>query len=378
MSGSKGNNNNISQIIACVGQQEVAGGRIGFMFSHRTLPHFHKDNLGPEARGFVENSYLRGLTPPEFFFHGMGGRVGLIDTAVKTSETGYIQRRLVKAMETVMARYDSTVRNSRGSIMQFLYGEDGMDAQRIERQYFDTYNKNNNDFKNIYYLDLDDDDFGKLNYINSKTGLNAMYINNDHIINYRKDNELQLLLEDEFQQLEQDRIELREIMKSRNVPGCESDNMTYLPVNIDRLIFSASRNFQVNINEPTLLSPRDCILRLKSCLSNLSVVVGDDPLSKEAQHNATLLFKIFVRMKLSSKRVLKEYRFSKEAFHWICENIETDFRTALVAPGETVGVLAAQSIGEPATQMTLNTFHSSGISTKNVTQGVSILLYGME
>ena len=92
------------------------------------------------ARGFVENSYLRGLTPNEFYFHAMGGREGLIDTAVKTSETGYIQRRLVKAMETVMARYDTTVRNSRGCVMQFLYGEDGMDAQRIEKQFFDCYN----------------------------------------------------------------------------------------------------------------------------------------------------------------------------------------------------------------------------------------------
>lgn len=87
------------QMIACVGQQNVEGKRIPFGFSGRTLPHFTKDDLGPESRGFVENSYLRGLTPQELFFHAMGGREGLIDTAVKTSSTGYIQRRLVKAME---------------------------------------------------------------------------------------------------------------------------------------------------------------------------------------------------------------------------------------------------------------------------------------
>jgi DNA-directed RNA polymerase II subunit RPB1 len=63
-----------------------------------------QDDLGPESRGFVENSYLRGLTPQELFFHAMGGREGLIDTAVKTSSTGYIQRRLVKAMEDLMIR----------------------------------------------------------------------------------------------------------------------------------------------------------------------------------------------------------------------------------------------------------------------------------
>ena len=75
-----------------------------------------------------QNSYLKGLTPQEFFFHAMGGREGLVDTAVKTAETGYIQRRLVKAMEDVMVQYDASVRNALGEIIQFVYGEDGMDG----------------------------------------------------------------------------------------------------------------------------------------------------------------------------------------------------------------------------------------------------------
>lgn len=66
----------------------MEGKRIPFGFRHRTLPHFIKDDYGPESRGFVENSYLAGLTPTEFYFHAMGGREGLIDTAVKTAETG--------------------------------------------------------------------------------------------------------------------------------------------------------------------------------------------------------------------------------------------------------------------------------------------------
>ncbi len=132
--GSKGNAINISQIIACVGQQNVMGKRIPYGFSNRTLPHFNKGDLGPEARGFVANSYLQGLTPQETFFHAMGGREGLVDTAVKTASTGYIQRRLIKAMEDVMACYDRTVRNSLGYVIQFLYGEDGLDAMHIEKQ----------------------------------------------------------------------------------------------------------------------------------------------------------------------------------------------------------------------------------------------------
>ena len=118
--------------MVCVGQQNVEGKRIPYGFNRRTLPHFTKDDYGPESRGFVKNSYLTGLTPDEFFFHAMGGREGLIDTAVKTSETGYIQRRLIKALEDIMVRYDSTVRDCSGNIIQFLYGEDGMDGQMVE------------------------------------------------------------------------------------------------------------------------------------------------------------------------------------------------------------------------------------------------------
>ena len=132
------------QVIACVGQQNVEGKRIPFGFRKRTLPHFIKDDYGPESRGFVENSYLAGLTPPEFYFHAMGGRegkkffaeffdpsqkhsfwpaerclqTGLIDTAVKTAETGYIQRRLIKAMESLMIQYDGTIRNAVGQLIQ--------------------------------------------------------------------------------------------------------------------------------------------------------------------------------------------------------------------------------------------------------------------
>jgi DNA-directed RNA polymerase II subunit RPB1 len=134
VSGSKGSFINISQMSGCVGQQVVEGKRIPFGFQHRSLPHFSQDDYGPEAGGFVENSYLRGLTPQEFFFHAMAGREGLIDTAVKTAETGYIQRRLVKAMEDVMVCYDGTVRNSSGDVLQMLYGEDGMDGAMMERQ----------------------------------------------------------------------------------------------------------------------------------------------------------------------------------------------------------------------------------------------------
>merc|ERR1719162_406071 len=132
--GSKGSPVNIAQILACVGQQNVEGARIRYGFNDRSLPHFTKDDYGAESRGFVENSYLAGLTPQEVYFHAMGGREGVIDTACKTSETGYIQRRLVKSMETIRTHYDGTSRNAMNDIIQFLYGEDGMDGLWIEDQ----------------------------------------------------------------------------------------------------------------------------------------------------------------------------------------------------------------------------------------------------
>ena len=126
--GSKGSFINISQISACVGQQNVEGARIPLTFQGRTLPHY--DNaLQPESRGFVDSSYYKGLRPEEMFFHAVGGREGLIDTAIKTSSSGYLQRRLVKALENVAVAYDGTVRTSLGGIVQFLYGEDGVSGE---------------------------------------------------------------------------------------------------------------------------------------------------------------------------------------------------------------------------------------------------------
>ena len=132
--GSKGSNINLSQMIACVGQQTVSGRRMPNGFLNRSLPHFEPYSKYAEAKGFVKNSFYTGLTAPEFFFHTMGGREGLIDTAVKTAETGYMQRRLMKSMEDLIVRYDKTVRSGEESIIQFTYGDDGLDPMFMDDQ----------------------------------------------------------------------------------------------------------------------------------------------------------------------------------------------------------------------------------------------------
>jgi DNA-directed RNA polymerase II subunit RPB1 len=375
--GSKGSFINISQMIACVGQQNVEGKRIPFGFAGRTLPHFTKDDLGPESRGFVSNSYLSGLTPQELFFHAMGGREGLIDTAVKTSSTGYIQRRLVKAMEDFTIRYDGTVRNAAGGVIQFLYGEDGMDGTAVEGQKLDALRLKEPAFRRLFRWELDDPAWapawcepGTLEALRGSAAARAE-------------------LDAEYAALCADLATLRtEVLRG-------GDASVVLPLNLKRLIWNAQQAFRCGAGyaiggggsggvgggadgdaaapssaSTTTLSPLDVIARVRALCARLVVVGGGDGLSREAQRNATLLFHAHLRATLASKRVLGEHRLSGAAFDWLAGEVEARFFRALAFPGENVGTVAAQSIGEPTTQMTLNTFHFAGVSAKNVTLGV--------
>ena len=133
-SGSKGSTFNLAQITSMLGQQYILGKRVPESISkgRRTLPYFDLDEIDPEARGFITSSFLTGLTPPELFFHQAGGRVGLMDTANKTSETGYIHHRMVKALEDVKVDKDGSVRSASGAIFQYTYGDDGFDSSKLE------------------------------------------------------------------------------------------------------------------------------------------------------------------------------------------------------------------------------------------------------
>ncbi|WFD35230.1 DNA-directed RNA polymerase [Malassezia cuniculi] len=130
--GSKGSKINVAQMVACVGQQIISGNRVPNGFQDRSLPHFPKKSKDPPSKGFVRNSFFSGLEPTEFLFHAISGREGLVDTAVKTAETGYMQRRLMKALEDLSTNYDFSVRNSVGGVVQFLYGDDGLDPAELE------------------------------------------------------------------------------------------------------------------------------------------------------------------------------------------------------------------------------------------------------
>jgi DNA-directed RNA polymerase II subunit RPB1 len=169
-------------------------------------------------------------------------------------------------------------------------------------------------------------------------------------------------IEREWEQLDKDRKALRQIFPT-------GDNKVVLPCNLQRMIWNVQKKFLIK-RAPTDLSPLRVIQGVRDLLAKCVAIVGDDKLSIQANQNATLLFQCLVRSTLCSKRLAECYHLSSEAFEWLIGEIETRFQQAQAQPGEMVGALAAQSLGESATQMTLNPIHFAGVASKNRTLGV--------
>jgi len=339
-SGSKGKVTNIAQMIACLGQQNVDGKRIPYGFIDRTLPHYHKYDDSSEARGFVENSFISGQTPQEFFFHAMGGREGLIDTAVKTSQTGYVQRKLVKSMEDLIVGFDYSVRSSSGEIVQFVYGNDGMDATHVESQPLIITKASIDEIKNMFHCDE------KLNWNDLLT--KSIY---DKMI---KENYIDTLNESYLKILNH-----RQYLISVVFNGKPENNINY-PIHFQRLISTICGSHRKK--KHTNISPLTILKKNEKLIKSLKV--------NDIFHNNKLL-EILIDIYLHPKSLINQYYITKEEYNAILTEIKLGFNNSKISPGEMVGAIAAQSIGEPATQMTLNTFHFAGVSAKsNVTRGI--------
>lgn len=130
-SGGKGNILNIAQMASGVGQQAFQGGRVDIGYTERTLPFFEKKDLSPKSRGFIKGSFIKGLRPDEFFFQAITGRDSVMDTALRTPKSGYLYRRLASAFQDIRKEYDSTIRDGGNNIIQFKYGDDGLDVSRL-------------------------------------------------------------------------------------------------------------------------------------------------------------------------------------------------------------------------------------------------------
>nr|ALP13659.1 RNA polymerase subunit beta' subunit-1 [Karenia brevis] len=355
--GSKGSPINIAQIIACVGQQNVEGSRIRYGFMDRTLPHFTKDDYGAESRGFVENSYLAGLTPQEVWMHAMGGREGVIDTACKTSETGYIQRRLVKSMETLRTHYDGTSRNANNEIIQFIYGEDGMDALWIEDQTLEIMTYDNKKLENTFKHDYQSESYGD------------SWLPPDVQQAIKASGENQQILDDEWKKIK----DLKEMICNEVFP--DGDSKQHFPINLARMMGRAKLKLaqENDIDRNDKFTPMEVVQKVNKLLSELEItraIREGDSIGREVEDNAKIVLNGHLRGWLGSKKILQQEKLSKQSFDWLLGEVKQRFMKSVAFAGEMIGTLAAQSVGEPATQMTLNTFHFAGVGAKNVTLGV--------
>lgn len=347
-SGSKGSEINIQQMTACLGQQNVDGKRIPYGFEHRTLPHFTKYDDSAIARGFVESSFLNGLSPQELFFHAMGGRIGLIDTAVKTSTTGYIQRRLIKGLEDLMVNYDMTIRTNKNKLVQFSYGDDSIDTIKVENQ-------------DLPIVDMSVQDiYAHFAIINDKTkskAISGMFVKSAYTRQKKQEEAIQEKCELYINYMVQKRNEI-----VKNVFNNKSDKVVRVPVAFAYIIQNTIGQQGINSNSLVDITMLEAFQLIEDTYKKLEKIVFAPP---------TELFKVLFYYYLSPKDLLLNKRFNKKALEILLETIILAYKRSIVTPGEMVGMVAAQSIGEPTTQMTLNTFHFAGVASKsNVTRGV--------
>jgi DNA-directed RNA polymerase II subunit RPB1 len=346
--GSKGSEINIQQMTACLGQQNVDGKRIPYGFEHRTLPHYTKYDDSAIARGFVESSYINGLSPQELFFHAMGGRIGLIDTAVKTSTTGYIQRRLIKGLEDLMVNYDMTIRTNKSKLVQFSYGDDSVDTVKVENQELPIVDMSIQDIYSHFAV-IDDKTKAKK--------LSGMFVKAAYTRQKKQEEEIKSKCEYYINYMIEKRNKI-----VKNVFNNKSDKIVRVPVAFAYIIQNIIGQQGINSNSLVDITMLEAFQLIEQTYEKLEKIVFAPP---------TELFKVLFYYYLSPKDLLLNKRFNKSALVILLETIILSYKRAIVAPGEMVGMIAAQSIGEPTTQMTLNTFHFAGVASKsNVTRGV--------
>jgi DNA-directed RNA polymerase beta' subunit len=298
--GSKGSDLNIAQMIALLGQQSIEGKRIAYGFQDRTLPHFKRYDDGADARGFIESSFVKGLNPAEFFFHAMTGREGLIDTAVKTADSGYMQRQLVKTMEDLMTYHDGTVRDAGGIVVQYAYGDDGTSATKIENQPIGLARLNDSEIRDKFAVS----DVGAEK---SQAHLSAVFEDRDILVN--------------------------------NVWAGRVDKMVQSSVHLPRLIANAIVQLNLEAGKGTPVTGSHVLETIERILAST--------------RPDNRLWSALLRFHLNP-RDIQAQGFTRAAFDWLAEQIVIKHMKSWAVPGEMSGIIAAQSLGEPTTQMTLN------------------------
>lgn len=349
--GSKGSDLNTQQMIACVAQQTMDNKRIPYGYEHRTLPHFTKFDDSPAARGFVANSFIHGLTPVELFEHAMGGREGLIDTAVKTSQTGYMQRRLIKGLEDLMVYYDLTVRNNKGKIVKFNYT---FDTVKVESQSLPLTQMTLEEIYSHFLMPA----VGGLSGASGASGALRMFT--EPAAKKLKQDDQKVGWQVRSKALVDYMIESRQELV-RNVFAHKSGGQVSLPVAFYHIINNIQKQNYLNDRSLVDITPLDAMFLIDEAFQRIEKLTYAKP---------NPLFKVLFYFYLTPQSLLVVKRFNKIALIALLENVVLAYKKALVAPGEMVGMIAAQSIGEPTTQMTLNTFHLAGVASKATVGGL--------
>ncbi|KAG8591164.1 hypothetical protein GDO81_000070 [Engystomops pustulosus] len=346
-SGAKGSTVNTMQISCLLGQIELEGRRPPLMPSGKSLPCFQPYDFAPRAGGFVTGRFLTGIKPPEFYFHCMAGREGLVDTAVKTSRSGYLQRCIIKHMEGLVVQYDLTVRDSDGSVVQFLYGEDGVDVpktQFLQPKQFPFIAENYEVIKKSKRLDE----------VLSKMDSEKAQLHSRAIRKWRATHPTPSQRMGAFLLYSQKKMAY---YNEQFPEGFNFDGRTEAVVQLQENWRELPDKVQNKYKKRSAHIPDPCVSVLRPDL-----YFGSVSEKFEDQVEA-----FTVQRDMDSSTRYERSRVSSDSLKTL---LQLKWQRALSEPGDAVGLLAAQSIGEPSTQMTLNTFHFAGRGEMNVTLGI--------
>ena len=337
-SGAKGKPDQVATMAVGKAQILLDFKRIKKKVNNRTFSHCFQNDDRPEARGYIESSYYEGLKPLEFFMDAMTGREGLIDTAIKTADSGYINRRLIKCMEDVAVHYDGTIRNGNNVIVQYVYGDSHLDQVKQKRIKLDTFRMNNEKIKEKYYFTEKE-----VEELTTKFKLNK--------------NDLVELNEGFFEDLKSFRNNLRNSHRKASIDYRTIDDEYFMPVSFIRIINNVRYGVESNGND---LDPKYIMESIEYILhqKNTKLICmteeernNDISLKVELDKKHKTLFKYGLYEYLAPRRCIYEYKLDKNKFNQVVKDIIMSFQKCLVEPGEMVGCVGSQSIGEQTTQM---------------------------
>jgi DNA-directed RNA polymerase III subunit RPC1 len=348
ISGSKGSTVNVAQMVVTLGQQDIEGKRIANGFQDRTLPHFPKHGRSPQSKGFVSNSFFSGLNPSEFVFHAVGGRVGLVDTAVKTAETGYMSRRLMKSLEDLSVGYEEFVRNSATNIVQFRFGGDNLDPVDMEGSAVPVNFERT--FAHVESTTFDMAEKGMLpEEIRTRT---------TDLLRERRTKTMRTTLLGE--RLADD-LDLEDVQTERHADLLEGER-NFLQT-VDDFVRHKADSFAAARREKGHVAVASPVANPRKAKTKTPAQTRRNAASQQPLMKANALPSTEDRFDLTSK-------LSQTTLETFVKSCLEKYRAAQVEPGHAVGAVGAQSIGEPGTQMTLKTFHFAGVAGMSLTQGV--------